>query len=206
MDSQGRSILSSYESTEHALMDSFKAAAVKVTNLYRDSLTQNRRSFGAGYQQAFQDLYGFLSTHSAERGNVPVEDILGFLRQKSAQLAEELGEPVTPAAAPPPPLDGNEMKQQQINESMFPQQIIPPAPNFQIDPNTQFTFTAPCAQVPRYGGLTTWGNDTYHHENHGDSVKRRYGGPEYSFMGRSLSNMNVDEPSHKRGKSKREEV
>ena len=244
MNSQGRSVLNSYESTEHALLDSFKAAANKVTALYKDSLTQNRKAFGAGYQQAFQDLYGFLSTHAnSERDSIPVEDILYFLRQQNAQLVEELGESSTTSATPTPPtpptpqqqansqtqttnnnqsaqipLDMGAMKQQ-INEqqNMFSTQIIPSTPaGFQIDPNTQFTFTAPTTNynnntaLPRYGGLTTtstWGTDTYHLENHGDSIKRRHGAPEFSFMGRSLSNMNVDtmEPSLKRGKSNKRE-
>ncbi|KAG2215030.1 hypothetical protein INT45_010275 [Circinella minor] len=266
MDSQGRSILNSYESTEHALLDSFKAAANKVTALYKDSLTQNRKAFGAGYQQAFQDLYGFLSTHAnSERDSVPVEDILCFLRQQNAQLVEELGESsnnnttttttttttthtnnnnnnnnsVTPSTIPQQqqstlqnqstnnnqstqiPLDMSVMKQQineqqQQQQNMFSTQIIPSTPaGFQIDPNTQFTFTAPTTTtnyntLPRYGGLTTnWGTDTYHLENHGDSIKRRHGAPDFSFMGRSLSNMNVDtmEPSLKRGKlNKREDL
>ncbi|KAI9259605.1 hypothetical protein BDA99DRAFT_513672 [Phascolomyces articulosus] len=242
MDSQGRSILNSYESTEHALLDSFKAAANKVTALYKDSLTQNRRAFGAGYQQAFQDLYGFLSTHAhSERDSVPVEDILCFLRQKNAQLVEELGGESSTTTVPPTPpvtanntnttaanqssqsqqqqqqqtLDIGEMKQQ-INEAqqqqMFSTQIIPSTPaGFQIDPNTQFTFTPPTnTLLPRYGsgGLTTWGNDIYHLENHGDAVKRRHGGSDFSFMGRSLSNMNVDtmeQPLLKRGKSSKRE-
>ncbi|KAI7850923.1 hypothetical protein BDC45DRAFT_517460 [Circinella umbellata] len=259
MDSQGRSILNSYESTEHALLDSFKAAANKVTALYKDSLTQNRKAFGAGYQQAFQDLYGFLSTHAhSERDSVPVEDILCFLRQQNAQLVEELGESshtttssstttttttnnntnnsnnsVTPSPqqqstlqnqatnnnqATQIPLDMSVMKQQineQQQQNMFSTQIIPSTPaGFQIDPNTQFTFTAPTTTnyntLPRYGGLTTnWGTDTYHLEDHGDSIKRRHGAPDFSFMGRSLSNMNVDtmEPSFKRGKlNKREDL
>ncbi|KAI9496342.1 hypothetical protein BDB00DRAFT_810025 [Zychaea mexicana] len=237
MDSQGRSILSSYESTEHALLDSFKTAANKVTALYRDSLTQNRRAFGAGYQQAFQDLYGFLSTHANdERDTMPVEDILSFLRQKSAQLAEELGEsPVTVPRAQTTATTtttqtttttsnqqdhGELLKQQQIHTEaqqqqhpIFSTQIIPSTPaGFQIDPNTQFTFTPPAATgtvpLPRYGGLSTWGSDTYQHENHGDAMKRRYGGSDLTFMGRPLSNMNVDsmEPSLKRGRTKREDL
>ncbi|KAI8384992.1 uncharacterized protein BYT42DRAFT_564311 [Radiomyces spectabilis] len=101
------SILDSYESTENALMDSFKAAALKVTNLYKDSLVQNRKAFAAGYQQALQDLYEFISSHPGttiqgggslsstpiERGILPVEDLLMYARQKNAQLATEMGFP-----------------------------------------------------------------------------------------------------------------
>ncbi|KAI9305247.1 hypothetical protein BJ944DRAFT_142278, partial [Cunninghamella echinulata] len=45
------------------LMDSFKAAALKVTTLYKDSLVQNRKAYASGYQQALQDLYEFISSH-----------------------------------------------------------------------------------------------------------------------------------------------
>lgn len=93
MDQSG-SILSSYDATENALLESFKGAAVKVTNLYKESLAQNRKAYGAGYQQALQDLYEFITSHPSNLGvggtAVPVEDILAFARQKNAQLMSEL--------------------------------------------------------------------------------------------------------------------
>ncbi|CAO3703390.1 unnamed protein product [Rhizopus stolonifer] len=74
MEQSNNGILDSYESTENALMDSFKAAALKVTTLYKDSLVQNRKAYAAGYQQALQDLYEFISRHP-EQGYIPVEQI-----------------------------------------------------------------------------------------------------------------------------------
>ncbi|KAI9319241.1 hypothetical protein BX666DRAFT_1924284 [Dichotomocladium elegans] len=104
--SQPRSILDSYESTEHVLLDSFKAAAVRVTNLYKDAMAQNRKAFGAGYQQALQDMFEFINTHDggmmgipSQSGVVAVDDLVGFAREKSAQLALELGSSENAAAA-----------------------------------------------------------------------------------------------------------
>lgn len=84
-------ILDSYESTENALMDSFKAAALKATGLYKESLVQNRKAYAAGYQQALQDLYELISTQP-ESGSLPVEEVLGFTRDKSVQLNFEMSE------------------------------------------------------------------------------------------------------------------
>ncbi|KAL0074669.1 hypothetical protein J3Q64DRAFT_1704328 [Phycomyces blakesleeanus] len=106
MNNNTNSILDSYESTDNALIDSFKAAALKVTTLYKDSLVQNRKAYAAGYQQALQDLYGFISSHPSttvsqqgdpytghpvERGFLPVQDLLEFARERNTQLTSEMG-------------------------------------------------------------------------------------------------------------------
>ncbi|CAO3612147.1 unnamed protein product [Cunninghamella blakesleeana] len=101
---QLHAILDSYESTENALMDSFKAAALKVTTLYKDSLVQNRKAYASGYQQALQDLYEFISSHPniaisqeetpMEHGYLPVQDVLTYARQRNAQLNSEMGLPL----------------------------------------------------------------------------------------------------------------
>ncbi|SAL95299.1 hypothetical protein [Absidia glauca] len=98
------SLLDSYESSENALMDSFKAAALKVTTLYKDSLVQNRKAYASGYQQALQDLYEFISSHPCttmsqqesfatpmEQGFLPVQDLLTYARQRNDQLASDMG-------------------------------------------------------------------------------------------------------------------
>jgi uncharacterized protein YsxB (DUF464 family) len=82
-------IMDSYESSDNALMDSFKAAALKVTTLYKDSLVQNRKAYASGYQQALQDLYEFISAQP-ENGFIPVQDVLAFARQKNNQLTSEM--------------------------------------------------------------------------------------------------------------------
>ncbi|ORZ22648.1 hypothetical protein BCR42DRAFT_488178 [Absidia repens] len=101
---QQSSILDSYESSENALMDSFKAAALKVTTLYKDSLVQNRKAYASGYQQALQDLYEFISSHPCttvshqdtfvsptEHGLLPVQDLLAYARQRNTQLTCDMG-------------------------------------------------------------------------------------------------------------------
>ncbi|RUS23563.1 hypothetical protein BC938DRAFT_474952 [Jimgerdemannia flammicorona] len=108
-------LLDSYESSEHALMASFKAAAFSVTQLYKDSLRQNRRAYAAGYEQCLQDLYGFLTSHpatlvSSDQSAIPVQDLLNFARSKNAQLQSEahknndqdVSSAPQPAAGPPP--------------------------------------------------------------------------------------------------------
>lgn len=261
--SQDRIILDSYESTEHALMDSFKAAAVRVTTLYKDALAQNRKAYAAGYQQALQDLYEFITSHpnaaALQRANgglelyanktyLPAGDLLDFARQRNAQLMSEFGQSSdeasngvqnndgtrrqdeqdqhgpklgqhgfaqqqqhthstagpAAAAAQPPTVAGMTSFTNQANATTAKPTFNP----FQIDPDTQFTFTvSPDAALSR-SGIPTWGTDIYQQENIGDSLKRRYNPVDTTFMGRSLSNMHVDnwnEPPFKRGKNKRDE-
>ncbi|KAJ8663206.1 hypothetical protein O0I10_001383 [Lichtheimia ornata] len=230
-----RSILNSYESTEHALMDSFKAAAVKVTNLYKDALAQNRRGYAAGYQQAFQDLFEFTRTHAHGSTHIAVEDLLEFAQRKDEQLMAELGSDgvldgsnppststtTTTAAAAAATTTTNNTS---THTTTTHNHLSTPTPDqkhqdamvdksiFQIDPNTQFTFTPPTLspRVP-YGSMmaSPWmvhphQQQQQHQENMGDTLKRRHVGNELSFMGRTLSNMDVDstEPSMKRNKSK----
>ncbi|KAI8067410.1 hypothetical protein BDF21DRAFT_426604 [Thamnidium elegans] len=168
-------ILDSYESTENALMDSFKAAALKVTTLYKDSLVQNRKAYAAGYQQALQDLYEFISSQP-ENGYIPVEQVLSFARQKNSQLTVQMGH-VPP---PPPP-------HKPVVEEKNP---------FQIDPHAQFTFTH---DVP----LGLWDQAT--NQTIMNDGKRRIVPNEISFMGRSMNMETGYEPPFKRGRSRRED-
>ncbi|KAI8077864.1 uncharacterized protein BX664DRAFT_343697 [Halteromyces radiatus] len=130
---QHPSLLDSYESSENALMDSFKAAALKVTTLYKDSLVQNRKAYASGYQQALQDLYEFISSHPSttvsqqdsfvtptEHGFLPVQDLLAYARQRNNQLASDMGlsssmdsSSVPTTSSPSPP----SQQQQQSNPS-----------------------------------------------------------------------------------------
>ncbi|KAG2187652.1 hypothetical protein INT44_005342 [Umbelopsis vinacea] len=248
-------ILDSYESTENALMDSFKAAALKVTTLYKDSLVQNRKAYAAGYQQALQDLYGFITSHPGvsvrnhqneqnlapvEQGLVPVEDLLNFARSKNAQLNYEIRganpsveEPMNqesqantstahqrfdaPRSAPAPQ-QANVTPQPTSTEfftSPSPQQQLstdtPTAKSsfnpFQIDPNTQFTFTVPSdvstTNRPNYTDSMSLDNQDVTM----DGLKRRFVTPEFTFMGRPF-NINIDnghEPPFKRVRPKRDD-
>jgi hypothetical protein len=257
-------ILDSYESTENALMDSFKAAALKVTTLYKDSLVQNRKAFAAGYQQALQDLYGFISSHPGvsvrnhqheqmcapiEQGLVPVEDLLNFARSKNAQLTYEV--------RGSSPLVEEQMQQEpasaasQNNASTLPQQRFesprastqppvnqasaqfftpgaePPQPTgpeqpptastavknafhpFQIDPNTQFTFSVPSDVSNMRSSYADSLNMSVDNNQDVvmDGLKRRIAAPEFTFMGRPF-NINIDnshEPPFKRVRPRRDD-
>ncbi|KAI7872684.1 hypothetical protein BDF14DRAFT_1747715 [Spinellus fusiger] len=82
---------------------------------------------------------------------------------------------------------------------------------FQIDSNPQFTFSIPhnASTLRTTYSPATHTYDTGHYpESLSDNFKRRFTPSDFSFMGRSLSNMNIDawcEPPHKRGRSKRED-
>jgi hypothetical protein len=194
-------IMDSYESSENALMDSFKAAALKVTTLYKDSLVQNRKAYASGYQQALQDLFELISTQP-ENGYMPVQDILQFARQKNNQLNEEMmlssGSSSSSTSfntninRPPNPntcADGEDPQLQQ-------QKMI--ANPFQIDPHAQFTFAH---AVPAMRNNMEWDTSTVFSEN----LKRRMPN-ELSFMGRSFNiDSNTYEPPFKR-KSRREDL
>ncbi|KAI8890419.1 hypothetical protein K501DRAFT_281751 [Backusella circina FSU 941] len=192
-------IMDSYESSENALMDSFKAAALKVTTLYKDSLVQNRKAYASGYQQALQDLFELISTQP-ENGYMPVQDILQFARQKNNQLNEEMmmssGSSSTTFNTnnnrPPNPNTCSDGEDPQLQQQKM---IVNP---FQIDPHAQFTFAH---ALPAVRNNMEWDSSTIFSEN----LKRRMPN-ELSFMGRSF---NIDgnnyEPPFKR-KSRREDL
>ncbi|KAG0277391.1 hypothetical protein BGZ95_006002 [Linnemannia exigua] len=51
------------ETAEQVLLSSFKAAALSVTQLYKDSLKFQRAEHAKGYEAALQDLLAFISNH-----------------------------------------------------------------------------------------------------------------------------------------------
>ncbi|CEP18054.1 hypothetical protein [Parasitella parasitica] len=206
---QQNNIMDSFESTENALMDSFKAAALKVTTLYKDSLVQNRKSYAAGYQQALQDLYEFISAQP-ENGFIPVQDVLCFARQKNNQLTSEMGgsatvSPPTTATSTSPPVVQQHRLQQQMDEIPQQQKAVTTNP-FQIDPYSQFTFThdiVPLSHSRTMDGV--WDQATNISSTEG--FKRKLMPTELPFMGRSI---NLDawydqQPPLKRGRLRREE-
>lgn len=183
-------ILDSYESTENALMDSFKAAALKVTTLYKDSLVQNRKAYAAGYQQALQDLYEFISTQP-ENGYIPVQDLLSFARQKNTQLTLEMGGHV-----PTSHTTTTTTRQIPVHVDEHSHKVAPMNNPFQIDPQSQFTFTH---DVP----FGLWDQATTTMANEGK--RRIVPNAEVSFMGRSMNMDNGHEPPFKRVRSRRDE-
>lgn len=218
-------ILDSYESTENALMDSFKAAALKVTTLYKDSLVQNRKAYAAGYQQALQDLYEFISAQP-ENGYIPVQDVLYFARQKNSQLTNEMGgasstgqstnhssqsntTSTTTAPATTNPTT-NYTRSQQAQQAEEQHTKTNP---FSIDPHAQFTFTHDIPiqhQQQPMSGLWDQAINTTSTDSVANAVmgKRRLN-TELSFMGRSLENnwfldsQQQQQPAFKRTRSSR---
>ncbi|KAF9105132.1 hypothetical protein BGX29_000573 [Mortierella sp. GBA35] len=51
------------ETPEQVLLASFKAAALSVTQLYKDSLKNQRAEHAKGYEAALQDLLAFIANH-----------------------------------------------------------------------------------------------------------------------------------------------
>ncbi|ORX48252.1 hypothetical protein DM01DRAFT_1338717 [Hesseltinella vesiculosa] len=168
-------ILDGHDDNDNALLDSFKQAALKVTTLYKDSLVQNRKAYGSGYQQALQDLYEFISSHpngtDGEHGMLPVQDLLQFARQRNAQLVNEMGDlagPCAPTASSPHPSPSlsstlpNDALPIQPTHSMSsptasnhlpqPTTTSPCTPSpfqpFQMDPQAQFTLNVPGPFIP----------------------------------------------------------
>lgn len=213
--------MESYESTENALMDSFKAAALKVTTLYKDSLVQNRKAYAAGYQQALQDLYEFISVQPENR-LIPVQDVLNFARNKSNQLASQMNgglsinnnnshNNVTSNNHSSLTTTGNhntsrsaleeQQQHQKVSQNQATSNTI-----FQIDPLTQFTFTH---EVPTTCNMRNM-DDLWHQATttfvNNEGSKRRLSPSEFNFMGRSLNSSIWHEPPSKRGKSRREEI
>ncbi|KAI8341203.1 hypothetical protein BC941DRAFT_416139 [Chlamydoabsidia padenii] len=221
------SLLDSYESSENALMDSFKAAALKVTTLYKDSLVQNRKAYASGYQQALQDLYEFISSHPSttvsltnrqistptEHGFLPVEDLLSFARRRNDQLASEMGfsaptleSTTTTATALPEERSHTLPEHKSTGSGVIGAAVKNAFHPFQIDPHTQFTFLPPSPTHCSYRQL--WDNNNGMNRisddvTQQDGLKRRITPSELSFMGRSLNSMNIDntnwnEPAFKR--------
>ncbi|CAO3676956.1 unnamed protein product [Umbelopsis vinacea] len=208
-------------------MDSFKAAALKVTTLYKDSLVQNRKAYAAGYQQALQDCMA--SSHRTQES-------------KNAQLNYDLGgananveEPMhQESAAPSPAPTSNASTVQQTFDGSRPAVAAPPTQTefftptpqqaetnnsapvaknafnpFQIDPNTQFTFSVPSDvsnMRSSYSDSANMSLDT-NQDVVMDGLKRRFVTPDFTFMGRPF-NINIDnghEPPFKRVRPRRDD-
>ncbi|KAG0331430.1 hypothetical protein BG000_010923 [Podila horticola] len=83
------------ESTEQVLLASFKAAALSVTQLYKDSLKHQRAEQAKGYEAALQDFLAFISNHPLvqekksqglsedeirQTTSLTIDDIVSFIR------------------------------------------------------------------------------------------------------------------------------
>ncbi|KAG0284576.1 hypothetical protein BGZ96_011064 [Linnemannia gamsii] len=87
------------ETPEQVLLASFKAAALSVTQLYKDSLKNQRAEHAKGYEAALQDLLAFITTHPVvqekkelgmtedeirQTTNLSIDDVVRFISNARA--------------------------------------------------------------------------------------------------------------------------
>ncbi|KAF9954467.1 hypothetical protein BGZ72_004572 [Mortierella alpina] len=104
------------ESSEQVLLASFKAAALSVTQLYKDSLKHQRAEHAKGYEAALQDFLAFISNHPAvqekkERGQSEDE-----IRQSTSLSVDEIVSFISNARSMNCTAAGNEALQHQPHQ------------------------------------------------------------------------------------------
>ncbi|GKZ77938.1 hypothetical protein AnigIFM56816_001060 [Aspergillus niger] len=143
------------------LLQSFKAAALSVTNLYKNAVYEQSQAKQAGYQEAIEDLLHFL-----DRENLGLGDGEGWkVRQWATERSDGTGAPsdddevekqtrgATPAAARKVQPESEPIRQpsklSSEEQAPAPPQQQPPAPSSphasetnDFDRPTIFTFTA----------------------------------------------------------------
>ncbi|TPX67192.1 hypothetical protein SpCBS45565_g03979 [Spizellomyces sp. 'palustris'] len=128
--------------SEPSVANSFKQAAYAVTQLYKESLNQQKRSYNAGYSQCLQDLWQFVALQRGQgKQAVPVTDLVTFFAKKYEMLQVESAEsrreePVlssTPSEAQPPP-------------TILPQEPLS-INNFTFSPPTNIHQASPASHV-----------------------------------------------------------
>ncbi|KAJ3039589.1 hypothetical protein HDV00_012046 [Rhizophlyctis rosea] len=89
---------------DQALLDNFKGAAFAVTQLYKESLKQNRKSYQAGYSQCLTDLWQFISQQGFQQpsvnqngGTTTVVSAVDLARFLSAKHQEMQGSTPSPS-------------------------------------------------------------------------------------------------------------
>ncbi len=70
------------EKQDSDLSDKFKAAANSVAMLYKEGITQSKKSYQTGYEQALQDVWESLILEGASRETVPLSMIFEIIQQK----------------------------------------------------------------------------------------------------------------------------
>jgi hypothetical protein len=95
--------------SEGELMDSFKLAANSVALLYRSGINQSKKSYAAGYEQALQDVWEFLSATPDMTTPIHRADLLSFLQRQHQLQQEEIhddkNECVSPKSLPATPAE-----------------------------------------------------------------------------------------------------
>ncbi|KAG9320179.1 hypothetical protein KVV02_003009 [Mortierella alpina] len=78
------------ESSEQVLLASFKAAALSVTQLYKDSLKHQRAEHAKGYEAALQDFLAFIANHPAVQEKKEQGQSEDEIRQSTSLSVDEI--------------------------------------------------------------------------------------------------------------------
>ncbi|CAO3564996.1 unnamed protein product [Mortierella alpina] len=101
------------ESSEQVLLASFKAAALSVTQLYKDSLKHQRAEHAKGYEAALQDFLAFIANHPAVQEKKEQGQSEDEIRQSTSLSVDEIVSFISNARSMNCSAAGNEALQQQ---------------------------------------------------------------------------------------------
>ncbi|KAK9767252.1 hypothetical protein K7432_003085 [Basidiobolus ranarum] len=196
---------------EQALLNSFKSAATAVTQMYKDAMKQNRKSYQTGYEQCLQDLISYVSTHSSvqsqrERGEIqlrnsyiPASDLIAFTREKYAQVHSESTNPENPQIQ----RDSQQNQGYQGAQPGVERHNVPMTPT--LPTNYQFNFTPPTANISPFQGVGFEHSDELASLFGTDSLKRRLNSnTDHGLLSRDMNAEYMFEPSYKRGRPRHE--
>ncbi|KAI8918521.1 hypothetical protein DFJ77DRAFT_298225 [Powellomyces hirtus] len=196
--SQGGAGPSNHGETDPALLDAFKTAAQTVTQLYRESIKQQRRGFQAGYDQCLQDLWHFVAAQRGQgRENLVLTDLISYFAAKheANRTADFLPMQQTEPDSAPQSQHHQEQQPQQhqqqrptesIPHSASPQSVQTgqqpsqrhtqqqqsPAPGFpQRLPSSDFSFIAP--EIPPNEGYHYQQQHQQHHHQQQQSQSQQ---------------------------------
>ncbi|KAI9014684.1 hypothetical protein BC832DRAFT_546150 [Gaertneriomyces semiglobifer] len=215
-----------------ALLDSFKAAAASVTQLYRESVKTQRRAYQQGYSQCLQDLWQFVGAQRGQqRDGVAITELVSFFARKYEQLqsastanveADNGQMQVRREEAQPK----DEPHRTLAEQHQPPENVItsaqPPSSNFTFTPPTPVAYagypqnppptslgTTPSAWVPAVHEMHLPSSaDGEESAEAGVSLKRRWGQTgqnEVQFLGRAFNWGDSAEPIYKRPKWRRDD-
>ncbi|KAI9202696.1 uncharacterized protein BJ171DRAFT_165891 [Polychytrium aggregatum] len=156
---------------EADLNSSFKAAALALTTLYKDSLKHSKNSYNQGYSQCLRDIMTFASQQSHRLPNtnthvINVADLVAFMTARDSELQSlHQGSPSQRRSHPAPHVSGNSadtLPPSSLSAPVPPSQPAaqsmptpsPPKPspvehhpNTFCPPSTSFTFTSTVTAV-----------------------------------------------------------
>ncbi|KAF9948211.1 hypothetical protein BGZ70_002313 [Mortierella alpina] len=112
------------ESSEQVLLASFKAAALSVTQLYKDSLKHQRAEHAKGYEAALQDFLAFIANHPAVQEKKEQGQSEDEIRQSTSLSVDEIVSFISNARSMNCSAAGNEALQHQPHQQQQQQHHI----------------------------------------------------------------------------------